>query len=352
MKFVHVTIAPIGSLEKYKIAKTGYFCWHRAFGAKPMQHVFARGTLSEYDIILVVISKAELDGMLISEIRKEVGFGNDAPKIIACPDYAIQLWQTGYLPRVLEFELKQADMVFVPCENMIGRLESIAHRKIYVIDHPVDIEGLSKIEPSQPNTAVPIVSLVHRYDYNWYDPWLATKDLPWPAGAMLMTREVALTASPYFEIKFPEMKYDDFLPWMKSRKVMVDSYHFVNAWGRMQVECAVLGVPCVGTSAVKTQKDLWPGLTTAPADTYSQGRLIYKLMTDEEFRKDQLTFAAQRVNGYGFADRKRHLLKVLNEETGYEENKEERAETPETPAEGTEGDDCRAVSQECEVKAG
>jgi len=345
MKFLHVTISPLGELLKFKISKTGYFCWSRAFGTDPMQYVFCKGTLKDYDVIFVAISGAELSGMVITNIRREVGYGPDAPKIIACIDFAVQLWPTGYQPQVLRAELSQADLVFGPEQTMIGPLESITKRKVHIIDHPVDIEGISKVEASVENTTVPIVALTHRYDSNWYFPYLATMDLPWPCGVIMMNRVDAVQSSPYFEIKFQQMSFDDYLPWAKSRKVMIDSYHAINTWGRMQLECAILQVPCVGTSAVHTQKDLWPSLTTAPFDTYSQEQLIRKLMTDDEFRQEALTFAAERVHGYSFAARKSHLLKVLKEETGYEEGKEERTE--ETTPEGQEDDRGTTGEESC-----
>ena len=348
MKFLHVTISPLGELLKHKIAKTGYFCWSRAFDSIPMQYAFCKGKLKDYDILFVAISNSELEGMLLTNIRREVGYGPDAPKIIVTIDYAVQMWYLGYGPQVMRTELSQADMVFVAEESMIGAAECVLKKKVHLIDHPVDIEGVLTVEPINVNTAIPIGVLTHRYDYNWYFPYIATMDLPWPTGFIMMNRQVAIKSSPFCEIKIDQMDFEQYLSWAKARKIMLDSYHFINTWGRMQVECAIMGVPCVGTNAVHTQRDLWPSLTTAPADAYSQEQLIRKLMTDDEFRQEALTFAAERVHGYSFAVRRNHLLKVLKEETGYEEDTEEREEaaSPES-----QEDDSRSIGEESRAEA-
>lgn len=313
MKFLHVTRSSTGELEEHYVRKTGYFCWSAVFDTKPVQYSFARGHLSEYDIIFVSMARPELQSGLMTAIRHEIGFSKSAPMLIACVDYAVQLWHQVFVPTFLRQELSYADMVFAPEPVTVDALRTILPgRDVRQIPHPVDIDRLREVQPINPDSQIPLGIFVHRYDEATYLMHLATMNLPCRSVALMQDRVMARESIPYFELMMESQPFDKYLAWAKSRQMMIDSYHFVTAWGRIQAENAVLGIPTVGTASVINQCVLWPSLTVLPGHVYQQERLLRKLLHDDMFKNEAVAFAREKVTALSFDGCKQHLLNVLD----------------------------------------
>lgn len=96
-----------------------------------------------------------------------------------------------------------------------------------------------------------------------------------------------------------------FRPWAEQLTELAGVRLVINTdlwWtrGRVQVDCAAAGVPCVGTTS-DGQTELWPELT-APNSTGVDELLSLseRALTDEAFRASAITQAHQRLTQYAY----------------------------------------------------
>ena len=101
---------------------------------------------------------------------------------------------------------------------------------------------------------------------------------------------------------------------MATKKIALDSYHWLNTYGRMQVEMACIGVPTVGTTCVHAQTILWPDLTTEPNDVWAQRGLIEKLLSSRGFYRDCVDKAQSLVGEYSYDRSKEKFLEMIGVE--------------------------------------
>ena len=53
--------------------------------------------------------------------------------------------------------------------------------------------------------------------------------------------------------------------------------------GQFPLNCAYLGIPCIGYNDINTQKDLFPDLSVIRGDIVSARKLVGKLQSDKDF---------------------------------------------------------------------
>ena len=69
-KFLHLAHHIHDTLLSAPLLIGGFYNWHRVMGGEFDLHAHKKGNLKDYDIIFLGLSKPELEGMLISEIRE------------------------------------------------------------------------------------------------------------------------------------------------------------------------------------------------------------------------------------------------------------------------------------------
>lgn len=312
LRFLHLAFHIHENLFRSPIMISGFYNWHRAFEGEFSLYPGRKGRLSEYDILFVGISRPELDGVLLSQMRQEIGWETNT-KIIVCIDYAIELWQGTFNPFNLEQELMQADMIFISEPTMIQHVRSlIGDRKpVHHIMHPSCIEQLHNMRKPYELRTDTIAAIIHRYDNNWLDPWLAIKNLPWDTTAVLLDPSIQIHLYAYYKFMKEGIDYMPFLDWLARQKVILDSYHRLHTYGRTAVDAACIGVPIVGTNWIHAQQLLWPDLTVECGDTIGQEKIIRQLMTDKEFYDNCVEQAWDKVQEFSYANKKIELLNKL-----------------------------------------
>ena len=90
--------------------------------------------------------------------------------------------------------------------------------------------------------------------------------------------------------------------------------------GRFATDCAILGIPCIGTKITDRQNFLWPYLTL---DYFSQGFKLPELIDDIRMlscdKKYYITYAETMVKTFGHKESKKRFDKIL-EYFGYDCN--------------------------------
>ena len=85
----------------------------------------------------------------------------------------------------------------------------------------------------------------------------------------------------------PWMNWSDFMLELSKCKYGVQTYQA--SAGQFPLNCAYLGVPCIGYNDINTQKDLFPNLSVERGDIISARKLANKLKTDKGFYKMNVT---------------------------------------------------------------
>lgn len=85
----------------------------------------------------------------------------------------------------------------------------------------------------------------------------------------------------------------NYLPWMTWDKFMYElskvSYAvqtYQASAGQFPLNCAYLGIPCIGYNDINTQKHLYPKLSVDRGDIVTARKLVSKLKTDPEFYQE------------------------------------------------------------------
>lgn len=271
-----------------------------------------RDNLKNFDIYFIGMSRPELEGCTVSQIRQRIG---DDPKrkIVVCVDYSIEIWAGTLNLPLLEQELLRSDFVFISEPAMISHIRALVNDKIPVhhIPHPSNIEAISKFAKPTNARTDEIVALIHRYDNNWIAPYLVTKDIPWGTHAVCLDGGLEKHLYGQFRYIRQGCEFMEFLEWTSRKRCVVDSYHKIHSYGRSAVDCAAIKVPIVGTTWTWAQQYLWPDLTVEPGDVWKQRQLVERLMTDQTFYEEVIDKASKLVNVFSYENKRNELLSKL-----------------------------------------
>lgn len=83
------------------------------------------------------------------------------------------------------------------------------------------------------------------------------------------------------------------------------------SWGRFPIDCAAVGTPCVGSPSLYTQKILFPSLCVRYHDIEGAQTLIKKLVSDNKFYEDTVSYAQSQMEQFSYEQCKMKLLNLL-----------------------------------------
>jgi len=311
-KFLHIANHRHENLFDVPIMIGGFYNWHKAMNGEFHLFKTREDQLEDYDILFIGMSKPELEGQVATRIRKKIG-NNSKTKLVVCIDYAVELWDRAFNPYGLEQELMQADVLFVSEPAMLSHVKALINNRkpVHHLAHPSNIDGLRKYYKAKELRTEEIVTLIHRYDNNWMDPLLATKNLPWNTYAVCLDPNIMVHLYAFYKYLIPGVEFTKYIGWVARKMVMLDSYHKIHTYGRSAVDCACLQVPVVGSTWQWAQNYLWPNTTVEPGDVYGQTQLIKKLMKDEKFYDDCVEIATEKVAHFSYENKRQELLNII-----------------------------------------
>ncbi len=290
----------------------GFYQWHQAMNGNFSLYTAKQNELENYDIIFIGMSRPELEGVTASRIREKLG-NNSKTKLVICIDYAIELWQGVFQPHSLEHELMQADMIFVSEPMMQSHVKALLNdrKPVFHIPHPSNLDAMRQYYKPKDLRTEEIATIVHRYDNNWLDPFLVTKDLPWNNHVVLLDPNIMVHLYAFFQYMKPGFEFTQYLDWISRMSVCLDSYHKIHTYGRTAVDNACLQLPTVGADWTWAQKYLWPDLTAEAGDVYAQKQMIQRLFAEPEFYDDCVEKAMEKVELFSYENRRLDLLNKL-----------------------------------------
>lgn len=73
-----------------------------------------------------------------------------------------------------------------------------------------------------------------------------------------------------------------------------------DTWGRFSLDCAAVGVPCVGSSRVEAQRRLFPRLTLDWLDGEGAVALVKRLLSDQALYDESVAAAQEELTSFGY----------------------------------------------------
>ena len=314
------------------VHRPGIYQWHEAFNKDgdrgEVRHTLdlAPSSLEDYDIIH--INGAGTDTGLVEQVK--TALHSSSTIVIYNLDYSIEAWQHSFPePRVFFKALMLADFVFAvePGQQaminyMLRHTLSKPRNKVSVpiIPHPVDVEGIRKCYVSPEERQDKVFVCYHRYDRQIYIPSLITWDLIAERGGVkvkvpveiynldpnLMSAPLGLFWGWHQGEPWEHYLYD------LSHDTIGFELYTIHSHSRFPEECAVLGVPCVGTSNAYSIAKLHPYTAHGLLDFGGMRQSLIRLVEDQEFYKQCVNTAWTNVQELNHQNSKTKLLFEMN----------------------------------------
>ncbi|MCK5015612.1 MAG: glycosyltransferase, partial [Candidatus Peribacteraceae bacterium] len=215
----------------------------------------------------------------IHRIRRHLSECDNPPLLVANIDHAIEMWSGFKRFDIFMEELTMVDRLFGVEPATVNTLATLLDKKVWHINHPTDVKLLQKEYANNrvddPFPYKTVLLIAHPYDRNYLvATWTLLKlKEEHPDLKLLMVGQIEN------EHAFLRKEYDEFYKSMPfpalmeliSRADCVIDTAVTHSGGRVPVECAAVGTPCVGNSAVDTMTKYHSDFVV----DIQNGRMIY-----------------------------------------------------------------------------
>jgi len=154
------------------------------------------------------------------------------------------------------------------------------HNDVRVLRSLMIEDPIGEITPPEERTGVMIGGNFKSW-YGGFDSFMLASSITDEIYSPMMGRRQE--GEEQFGIKqLPYMPWNEWITQLSKRKIGVHMMR-THAAGTFALNCAYLGIPCIGYEGLDTQRILHPELTVKDGDLNTARKLINKLHTDEEF---------------------------------------------------------------------
>tara|TARA_R110002153_G_scaffold86011_1_gene213990 strand:- start:383 stop:1339 length:957 start_codon:yes stop_codon:yes gene_type:complete len=241
----------------------------------------------KYDHVILLIPKTNKDRDallsvdLITKARKfanKVWFMQEGPSwIFHDMSIAQQFWHYNLLVDV-DGILTENKTDIPYFKGLVGNNKPIHDIPSLMIEDAIDGHTLTHINDRK---GVIIGGNFVRW-YGGFDSYIIARELEIPISSVSMGRKQEEESS------IPDIKYLPYLEWNNWVNVLSNFKYAVHlmptiAAGTFSMNCAYLGIPCIGYKEADTQRILHPKLSVKMGDLEEARKLINKLKEDEDF---------------------------------------------------------------------
>lgn len=286
---------------------TGLYNWSKIFKGK---RTFPRtaGDFDKYNLIHINFTPKNLP--LMSKILPKIN--RNKTKILLNIDFALELWSRSFQhPELLMQEIDKADYIFGVEERMCELLETTLKRKVACIPHPCPTKKLATYRTHTRKKKFGISA--HRYDTNLIIPWfMINETVPREFVTCLVGGYTALDRAVHLYDEVQEyVAFENLIPYLAKMYAMLETYT-LHSYGRLTIECAILGVPCVCPNIVSSGRRLFPELCFPFNDTKAAKAKIEMLINDKDFYEEVTRYGIKEAEHYSFENCRKLMLEFLN----------------------------------------
>ena len=232
----------------------------------------------EYDLGIVINSKinpSQVDVKSLKTKCKQVGIMQEGP---------FWYFQDYLLANQIHYfnNLTAADIIFVHNEVDREYFKGLTnHPDVRVLRSLMIEDPIGKITPAEERTGVMIGGNFKSW-YGGFDSFILAKSITDEIYSPRMGRreegeeQLGITQLPY-------LQWNEWITELSKRKIGIHMMR-THAAGTFALNCAYLGIPCIGYEGLDTQRILHSELTVKDGDLATARELLQQLHNDEEFR--------------------------------------------------------------------
>lgn len=232
----------------------------------------------EYDLGIIINSKNHPEQVDVARVKtrcKQVGVMQEGP-FWYYQDYPLAN-QVHYFNNLMA-----ADIIFVHNEQdrkyyrgLTGHLDVRVLRSLMIED------PISNITPEEDRTGIMIGGNFKSW-YGGFDSFMLARSVTEEIYSPKMGRreegedQLGITQLPYLE-------WNQWVSELSKRKIGIHMMR-THAAGTFALNCAYLGIPCIGYEGLDTQRILHPELAVKDGDLQTAKKLVKELYSNESFR--------------------------------------------------------------------
>ena len=254
----------------------------------------------QYDLGIVTLPKKNIDKLsqypLIESLRKccsKIAYMQEGPHWYF-QDYPLnqQIWFFN--------TLQEMDFLYVHNKSDIQYFKGLTGKECKLMP-TLMIEDLIKNLPKVERKNI----MIGGNFCNWYggfDSYMVAQEVDCPIFIPTMGRKIE------GEEQLPNLNhlpYMDWLDWIKELNKFKYGIHLMrtHAAGTFALNCAYLGIPCIGYEGLDTQEMCHPNLTIKLGDLDTAKKLITRLENDSKFYNNCSLEAKQNYNKHFHEDK-------------------------------------------------
>lgn len=232
----------------------------------------------EYDLGIVINSKNHPDWVNVEGLKakcKQVGIMQEGP-FWYFQDYPLAN-QVYYFNNLMA-----ADIIFVHNEVDKDYYKGLTnHPDVRVLRSLMIEDPIGEITPAEERTGVMIGGNFKSW-YGGFDSFMLARSITDEIYSPQMGRrqegeeQLGITQLPYLE-------WNQWITELSKRRIGIHMMR-THAAGTFALNCAYLGIPCIGYEGLDTQRILHSELTVKDGDLATARELLQQLHNDEEFR--------------------------------------------------------------------
>ena len=236
----------------------------------------------KYDIGVVIIPKEKNREHLVKQQYPLIdNIRNYCDKVIIMQEGCHWDWMEDPVDTMVWFynQLLKADLLLCHNDADVKYYQGITDIKSFILP-TLMIEDTVKTAPQEDRV---FVAGNWHTTYRGFDAWVIGQEFDLPmygfkSGKFKQNEE--LNGINYL----PWMNWFEFMFELSKCKYGVQTYQA--SAGQFPLNCAYLGIPCIGYNDINTQKDLFPSLSVDRGDIVSARKLANQLQTDKDFYRE------------------------------------------------------------------
>ena len=246
----------------------------------------------KYDVGVVIIPKEKNREHLVKQQYPLIdNIRNYCNKVIIMQEGCHWDWMEDPVETMVWFynQLLKADLLLCHNDADVKYYQGITDIKSLILP-TLMIEDTIKTAPQEDRV---FVAGNWHLTYRGFDAWIISNEFDMP--------KYGFKAGKYKEGEdinginyLPWMQWDQFMLELSKCKYGIQTYQ--SSAGQFPLNCAYLGIPCIGYNDVNTQRDLFPSLSVDRGDIVAARRLANQLQTDKGWYREMAKIAKFNYN--------------------------------------------------------
>mgnify|MGYP001285552032 FL=1 len=261
----------------------------------------------KYDIGVVIIPKEKNREYLVKQQYPLIdNIRNYCDKVIIMQEGCHWDWMEDPVETMVWFynQLLKADLLLCHNDADVKYYQGITNIKSLILP-TLMIEDIIKTAPQEDRV---FVAGNWHLTYRGFDAWVISNEFDMP--------KYGFKAGKYKEGEdinginyLPWMQWDQFMLELSKCKYGIQTYQ--SSAGQFPLNCAYLGIPCIGYNDVNTQRDLFPNLSVDRGDIVAARKLANELQNNKDYYRECSKIAKFNYNQWYKEDKFLEQWKII-----------------------------------------